>query len=83
MCTNCVTGTEALLINSAGLVALGQGGWHRLTDRLRGRPAVERRQRAWEANAAFVRDLGLDPLEVLGAPPLVPADAELAEHAIR
>jgi hypothetical protein len=73
MCGNCVTSTDALLLNSAGLLALAHGAWNRLVDRIDGRPAIERRQQAWEANAAFVRQLGLDPLETLGAPPRIPA----------
>jgi hypothetical protein len=34
---------------------------------------AERRLARWAADAAFVRQLGLEPAEVLGPPPPVPA----------
>ena len=47
-----------------------------MRDRVRGRRAVDRAMDDWSANADFVRSIGLDPLEVLGAPPLVPVEGD-------
>lgn len=69
MCANCVTAAEALAISMAGATAAGNELRRVIQDAFRGRPAFERRIEAWQANAAFLSSLGLDPVEVLGAPP--------------
>ena len=79
---SCVTSAEALVINATGGLALAKGALDRLADVARrdvppeGRQAA-RRQAAWDANSAFVRQLGLDPAAVLGARPHVPVPMEL------
>jgi hypothetical protein len=57
MCANCFTSADTLLLRSAGAVTM-----------LRQAPPWVRRSR-YVADAEFVRTLGMDPVEVLGAPP--------------
>ena len=71
MCMNCVTSTEAVVINGVGFLALAQAGLDRVRDFVAGRSSTERRAAAWDANAQFVRSIGLDPAAVLPARPVV------------
>lgn len=73
MCSTCTTALDTLTWNSAIGLAFASEGVRRVRDRVRGRRPVERAMDDWNANAEFVKSVGLDPLEVLGAPPLVPA----------
>lgn len=75
MCSSCVTAAEAVIINATGGLVLAKGALDRLGDALARHHPAERRQANWDANAAFVSQLGLDPAAVLGARPLVPAPA--------
>lgn len=74
MCSSCVTVFDAVSTNAVFVAAIAVNRWDRLRDRLERRPRLERDLATWEANAAFVAGLGLDPLAVLGAPPALPVD---------
>lgn len=75
MCSTCTTAFDTLAWNSAIGLAFATEGARKVRDRIRGRRPVDRAMADWSANADFVRSIGLDPLEVLGAPPLVPVEA--------
>ncbi|MET0739389.1 MAG: hypothetical protein ABW035_14000 [Acidimicrobiales bacterium] len=66
MCMNCVTGYEALALNSVAVVTAGSSLWARLTTPV---PREVTRRRVHAENAALMRRLGLDPEAVLGPPP--------------
>jgi hypothetical protein len=75
MCASCFSSADGLLLSSAGALAMVREGrrWLRMrTSTTR----AGRRQARHEADAEFVRGLGLDPAEVLGPPPGGPADEE-------
>lgn len=72
MCSTCTTAFDAITWNSAIGLAFASEGARRIHDRLRGRRPVDRAMHNWTENADFARSVGLDPLHVLGAPPLVP-----------
>lgn len=74
MCSTCTTAFDAITWNSAIGIAFASEGARRLRDHLRGRRYEDRVMDDWMANAEFARSVGLDPLEVLGAPPSVPDD---------
>lgn len=74
---NCVTGYEALALNSVAVVTAGSSLWARLTARV---PREVTRRRVYAENAALMRRLGLDPEAVLGPPP-DPAPAVAADEA--
>lgn len=76
MCSTCTTAVDVAGTHAVILAAAAANGWERLRDRVAGRSRSERRLATWEANADFVRSLGLDPLETLGAPPAVPRGLE-------
>jgi hypothetical protein len=63
---NCVTGYEALALNSVAVVTAGSSLWARLTTRV---PREDTRRRVHLENAALMRRLGLDPAAVLGPAP--------------
>lgn len=72
MCTTCTTLFDLAATNVA-LGAVVATNWHeRVQDRRRGISRLEREQRTWESNAAFLRSMGLEPLVVIGAPPALP-----------
>lgn len=73
MCASCVSSAEVIVLNAAGGLALAKGAVARVGDALAGRHPTERRQAAWDANSAFVLELGLDPAAVLGPRPVAPA----------
>jgi hypothetical protein len=81
MCTSCVTTAEAAVIAAAAGLSMAKGAADRLADALAGRHPAERRQEAWDANAAFVGSMGLDPLAVLGPRPTVPASCTVPERS--
>ncbi len=66
MCANCVTGYEALALNSMALATAGSSIWERIAHPL---PKATRRRQAYEANARFLVRIGLDPDAVLGPAP--------------
>lgn len=66
---NCVSSVDAMAVASSGMAALASGGWQRIVDRIQGRSRRERRQRTWDADAAFLSSLGHDPEVLLGPPP--------------
>ena len=71
---NCITGYEAMAINSVALATAGSSLWQRLTSRV---PREVARRRVHDQNAELMRALGLDPEAVLGPAPSVgprPAD---------
>ncbi len=69
MCMNCVSNSDALAANVVGAAILAVNGWERWSDRRRGITRLERAQRTWLRNKAFIESLDLDPLEVLGPAP--------------
>ncbi|HET9543419.1 MAG TPA: hypothetical protein VFP02_10070 [Acidimicrobiales bacterium] len=71
MCVNCVTGYEALALNSVAVITAGSSLWARLTTRV---PREVTQRRVHAENAALMRRLGLDPEAVLGPAPTVAAD---------
>lgn len=76
MCSTCTTAIDVAGTNAVIIAAAAANAWERVKDRLTGRSRLERRLATWEANAEFVRSLGLDPLATLGAPPAVPGTVE-------
>ncbi|NIR39451.1 MAG: hypothetical protein GWN79_18755 [Actinobacteria bacterium] len=72
MCATCTTAIDVAGTHAVIVAAAAANGWERVKDRLAGRSRLERRLATWEANAEFVRSLGLDPLATLGAPPAIP-----------
>lgn len=68
---SCVSSAEAIVINAGGGLALAKGALDRIGDVLARRDPSERRQAVWDANAAFVQELGLAPAAVLGPRPVV------------
>ena len=83
MCSTCTTAIDTLGWNTAIGVAFASEGVRRLRHRLAGGRVVERQMADWDADAEFVKSVGLDPLEVLGAPPLVPDPAApTVEHPV-
>lgn len=74
MCGTCTTLLDVAGTNAALVGVVAANRWERFKDRRAGRARLERDLRNWEANAAFMRELGLDPLTTLGAPPTVPDD---------
>ena len=66
VCVNCVTGYEALALNSVAVVTAGSSLWARLTTRV---PREVTQRRVHAENAALMRRLGLDPEAVLGRRP--------------
>jgi len=70
VCVNCVTGYEALALNSVAVVTAGSSLWARLTTRV---PREVTQRRVHTENAALMRRLGLDPEAVLGPAPTVAA----------
>lgn len=73
MCASCVTGLAGAGSSVTVLAAFGAHGWHRMRNRLSGRPRLDRDLERWETTARFLREHGVDPLEALGAPPAIPA----------
>jgi hypothetical protein len=69
MCMNCVTNVDALAINAVAGSIFAVNAWERISDRRRGISRLERAQRTWIRNQSFMRELGLDPIEILGPPP--------------
>ena len=66
MCASCFSSADGLLLSSAGALAMVREArrWLRLRTRT---SRAERRAAREAADAAFLRELGLDPDEVLGA----------------
>ncbi len=81
VCMNCVSNVDAMAANTVIGVVVAVNGWERLSDRRSGITRLERAQRTWLRNHAFMRELGLDPIGVLGLPPGTPAAAPLRPTA--
>ena len=80
MCSTCTTVFDVSATNAVLVGAFVVNRWERLRDRMRSKPRLERDLETWEANAAFIRSLGHEPLAVLGAPPTIdvlPVDNEV------
>ncbi len=75
MCMSCLSTAELTLMQGTAVAAFVKGGVVRAHDLLIGRPAWERQLEAHEANADFLRTMGLDPDTVLGPPPATGAAA--------
>ena len=78
MCMNCVTNVDAIAINVVAGSIFAVNARERVSDRRKGISRLERAQRTYIRNQSFMRELGLDPLEILGPPPgheLVPTTA--------
>jgi hypothetical protein len=69
MCMNCVTNLDALCINAVGAAIVATNVWERVSDRRQGISRLEREQRTYIRNASFMRELGLEPIDILGPPP--------------
>jgi hypothetical protein len=70
MCIACISGVEVVIANGAAAVGMAKGVATRGLD-LRSPDRKSRREcAAWRANAAFLREIGLDPEAVLGPPPV-------------
>lgn len=80
---NCVTTTEALAVSLVGATAAADELRRVVRDALRGRSAHERRLETWEANAAFIASLDLDPDEVLGLPPAPAVERPRSARSLR
>jgi hypothetical protein len=63
MCANCVTGYEALALNSVALATAGSSLWERIAHPV---PRATRRRQARDADARFLVALGIDADAVLG-----------------
>lgn len=72
MCGGCLQNIEALIVCGAGAAVAATNAWEAHTDRLAGVTPTERAQRTWLRNKAFMEELGLDPVQVLGLPPRQP-----------
>ncbi len=83
MCVNCLGMADVAAVAGSGALVAASSGWQRITDVFSGRTREQRRRAVWDDNAAFLRELGHDPVELLGAPPEVvppePAPRELAD----
>jgi hypothetical protein len=75
MCMSCVTNIDALAVNALAGSIFAANAWERISDRRRGITRLERAQRIWLRNQSFMRELGLDPVAVLGPPPGVEVEA--------
>jgi hypothetical protein len=69
VCTSCMTNADAVFWSGAAAVPLAVHAVTRARDRLRGETS-RRRDAAYWSNTAFVESLGLDPVDVLGPPPV-------------
>jgi hypothetical protein len=69
MCMNCVTNVDALAVNAVAGSIFAVNAWERISDRRRGISRLERAQRTWIRNASFMRELGFEPIDILGPPP--------------
>jgi hypothetical protein len=79
MCATCTTVIDVAAINSVVILAGVANGWNRVCDLLAGRSRTSRQMEVWEANASFIRSLGLDPMSTLGPPPAAPIPAHVDE----
>jgi hypothetical protein len=66
MCANCVTGYEALALNSVALATAGSSLWERITHPV---PKAVRQRQARQSDARFLVALGIDAEAVLGPAP--------------
>lgn len=73
MCASCFTRVDAVVLNSAGLVALAAAARTRVLDAWRGRTRAQRRQADYDTTADFLRSMGHDPELLLGPAPMAPA----------
>jgi len=71
MCAGCLTSAEALVITGGGAMVAAKAGLVRMHDRLAGRPRGLRAAEAYDANAAFLAQMGHDPGLLLGERPAV------------
>jgi hypothetical protein len=82
---HCVTNVDAIAVNAVAGSIFAVNAWERIVDRRRGISRLERAQRIWLRNQSFLRELGLDPIEILGPPPGAvpePAPAAVREAAV-
>ena len=87
MCMNCVTNVDAIAINVVAGSIFAVNAWERASDRRRGISRLERQQRTWLRNASFMRELGFEPIDILGPPPghdlvPLPSTAEVVEDPV-
>jgi hypothetical protein len=87
MCMNCVTNVDAIAINVVAGSIFAVNAWERVSDRRKGISRLERAQRTWIRNASFMRELGFEPIDILGPPPghdpvPTPAPAPAREAAV-
>jgi hypothetical protein len=68
MCASCFSSADSLLLRSAGAITMLRETCRWLRLRRTTTPAGRRLAR-WMDDAEFVRELGLDAVEVLGPPP--------------
>jgi hypothetical protein len=83
---HCVTNVDAIAVNAVAGSIFAVNAWERIADRRRGISRLERAQRIWLRNQSFLRELGLDPIEILGPPPGAvpePAPAAVREAAVQ
>lgn len=70
MCASCLnTAADVLLIPGGVAAYAATNAVRAFRGKRRGQTAVERRQERWEDDAEFLRELGHDPVEVLGPAP--------------
>ena len=72
MCSTCTTVVDTAATNSVLFSAYTVDSRERILHGLRSVVRLDRQFDTGQANAAFVRSLGLEPLAVLGAPPALP-----------
>ena len=66
MCASCFTQVDAMAWNAVGVAAAASVGWRAVRVRAR----HDRRRIAYAETAAFLRELGHDPIAVIGEPPM-------------
>ena len=72
MCAGCYSAFAAAGSSVPVVAVMAAHTWGRVRDRRSSKPRLERELESWEESACFLRAHGLDPLEVLGAPPTIP-----------
>lgn len=80
---NCVSNIDAVAANVLAGAVIAVNAAERISDRRQGITRLERSQRTWLRNRAFMIDMGLDPIAVLGPPPgVVPQPAKAAPSSV-
>lgn len=81
MCAGCVSSFDSLAINGFGILAAASVVVERIRRRQAPDAGLERSRRAWERDAFLMRELGLEPAEVLGPKPGTHAPPQPAAQA--